>query len=413
MNQYNNMLNDDEAVIREMPKVVLHLHLDGSLRPETVKEWIDELLSLTSKLEEISGQSRLEQLPENAKKHINSFRGNVGEWLKDLINCGISTVSLEDVVSKLTVEPENKDLNQYLEKFDLPLFFLQTEEHIERATFELYEDLYNQGVKYAEVRFAPSLHLNSGLSYDRVVEAAIRGMNKAKEKYRIMGHLILCCMRGEGEENRKANEETVNVAERYLGKGVCALDLAGAEALFPTENFKDIFEKAKEKNIPFTIHAGEAAGPESIIEALKMGAQRIGHGIRCIENPAVVKLLSRLKIPLEICPISEIQTNATKKEKFPIGELLRCKIPITISSDNNTVSGTDIITDTMWVVESNDLILNDLITIQENATEVIFGTDEEKVVLKNSIEGFVQRLKDDKAEKSRKKHESKGVEIGD
>lgn len=401
----------DEEILQEIPKVVLHLHLDGSLRPETVKEWIDELLSKTSKLNGNQEESIVEQLPENAQKHLESLKGNVGEWLKKLINSGISEVTLGKVKEMLTVESDNKDLNQYLEKFDLPLHFLQTEEHIERATFELYEDLHNQGVKYAEVRFAPSLHLSGGLSYDKIVEAAIRGMDRANKEYGIMGHLILCCMRGEGKDNKEANQETVNVAERYLGKGVCALDLAGAEALYPTENFIDIFKDAKEKNIPFTIHAGEAAGPKSIIEALKMGAARIGHGIRCIEDTEVVKILSRFKIPLEICPVSEVQTNAAQKDKFPLADLLRCNIPATISSDNNTVSGTNIINDLKWVIENTDLILDDLLRMQENAKEAIFGTEEEKDEIEASMEEYKQKQRKLQEDKRRRKIESSGLII--
>lgn len=414
--------------IFEMPKVVLHLHLDGSLRPETVKEWIDKLLSKTSKLKRDKEKSIVEQLPEGAQKHLEALEGNVGEWIKELINSGKSKVALEDVKKMLTVEPDNKDLNQYLEKFDLPLYFLQTEEHIERASFELYEDLHNQGVKYAEVRFAPSLHLKGGLSYDKVVEAAISGMNSAKEKYGIMGHLILCCMRGEGEANKEANKETVNVAERYLEKGVCALDLAGAEALYPTENFKDIFEEAKEKNIPFTIHAGEAAGPESVIEALKMGAKRIGHGIRCYESPEVVKFLSlsktssENKIALEICPVSEIQTCAVEKDKFPLVDLLRCGVPVTVSSDNDTVSGTNINNDLEWVLENASLTkkgpletirltVKDLLGMQKNATKAIFGTEEEKEQLESIIEEYEQEQKRLQEERSRKKRESEGMII--
>ena len=398
-----------EDEIRKIPKVVLHLHLDGSLRPETVKEWIEELLSITSKLKNDSQNSIIEQLPEGAKKHLEGLKGNVGDWLKELIESGNSKVSLEEVKKMLTVEPDNKDLNQYLEKFDLPLYFLQTEEHIERATFEIYEDLHNQGVKYAEVRFAPSLHLNGGLTYEKIVEAAIRGMNKAKEKYGIMGHLILCCMRG--NDNKENNIETVNVAKKYLGEGVCALDLAGAEALFPTEDFKDIFKLAKENEIPFTIHAGEAAGPESIIEALKMGATRIGHGIRCIEDKRVVKILSLHRIPLEICPISEIQTNAAKQDKFPVEDLLRCDVPVTVSSDNNTVSGTNILKDIEWLVDNNNLGIDEVLKIQTNAANSIYGTEEEKLAINSELREYIEEERRQKEEKSRIKKESNGLII--
>jgi len=205
------MTQSELKKIQEMPKTILHLHLDGSLRPETVHKWLKQ-------------------------------QG------KD--------VSLEQVQKDLMVDKECRDLNEYLEKFDLPLEVLQTEEHIEQAAYELFEDLEKQNVIYAEVRFAPSLHTKEGLNQNEIVEAAIRGMNKAKEKFEIDGNLILCCMRG---ENRLiSNLMTVAATKKYLGKGVAGLDLAGAEALYPTKNFKDIFKIAKDSNIPFTIHAGEA-----------------------------------------------------------------------------------------------------------------------------------------------------------
>lgn len=198
--------------IEEMPKAVLHLHLDGSLRPETVYSWLKE-----------EGKD----------------------------------VTLEQVQTDLMVDKDCRDLNEYLQKFDLPLQVLQTEGNIEQATFELFEDLAKQNVIYAEVRFAPSLHIEKGLNYNKILKAAIRGMNNAKEKFGIEGNLILCYMRG--ENNTISNLQTLAAAKKYLGKGVCALDLAGAEALYPTNKFEDMFRLAQEFGVPFTIHAGEAA----------------------------------------------------------------------------------------------------------------------------------------------------------
>lgn len=197
--------------IEEMPKAVLHLHLDGSLRPETVYEWL--------------------------KKEGKN-------------------VTLEQVQKDLMVNKDCRDLNEYLQKFDLPLQVLQSEEHIEQATYELFEDLAKQNVVYAEIRFAPTLHTDDGLKYNKIIKSAIAGMDKAKNKFKIDGNLILCCMRG--EDNTISNLQTIAVAKKYLNKGVCAIDLAGAEGLYPTKDFKDIFGIAREFDIPFTIHAGEA-----------------------------------------------------------------------------------------------------------------------------------------------------------
>lgn len=339
--------------IEEMPKVVLHLHLDGSLRPETVQEWIKEMLG------------------------------------KD--------VSLENVRAMLMVDKDCRDLNQYLEKFDLPAKVLQTKEHIERATYELYEDLARQNVKYAEVRYAPSKHLKGGLSLDEVVEASISGLDRAKKDLGIDGGLILCAMRGDDEETHKQNLATIETAKKYLGKGVCAVDLAGAEALFKTSNFEDVFSLAREQGIPMTIHAGEADGPESIRTALSFGAKRIGHGVRCIEDEALMDELAEKKIPLEVCPISNMQTQAVTG-KHPLEQLYRRGLATTISTDNNTVSNTNILEEYDYVLKNSNLRVEDLINMNETSARNIFGTEEQKQELVSKIEEY--RKKEKQKEKS-------------
>ena len=335
-------------VIKSMPKAILHLHLDGSLRPETVHKWLQE-------------------------------RGE--------------DVTLEEVKKRLMVDEGCRDLNRYLEKFDLPVELLQSEEHIEQATYELFEDLAKQNVIYAEVRFAPQLHTQEGLEYEAIVEAAIRGMEKAKQEYGIDGNLILCCMRG--EDNTVSNLRTVAVAKNYLNKGVCALDLAGAEALFPTSEFEDIFKLAKKLEIPFTIHAGEADGPKSIKKALEYGAKRIGHGVRCLEDVALVMELIQKEIPLEVCPISNLQTRATG-ENHPIEKLYRLGLKTTISPDNNTVSNTDIIEEYKWILENTSLTVEDLKQMNINAIRGAFISPQKKAELIAELE---QKEKDTSIQK--------------
>lgn len=326
--------------ILEMPKIVLHLHLDGSLKPETVKEWLKE-----------EGED----------------------------------ISLEEVKKKLMVNKDCRDLNEYLEKFELPSKVLQTKQHIERATYEVFENLSKQNVIYAEVRFAPSKHLAGGLSYNEVVEAAIQGMNKAKEEFKIDGNLILCCMRG--DNNEKENLETINVAKKYLNKGVVAVDLAGAEALFKTEKFKEIFKYAKELDVPFTIHAGEADGPKSIRKALEFGAKRIGHGVRCIEDKNLFCELVEKQIPLEICPTSNLQTQAINGE-YPLEKLYRKGICVTVSTDNDTVSNTNILEEYDWIFKNTGLMIDDLIHMNINAARNIFGTPMQKANLTAKVNKY-------------------------
>jgi len=327
------MNKETEKVIQEMPKVILHLHLDGSLRPETVYKWLKE-----------QGEE----------------------------------ITLDEVKDRLMVDKDCRDLNQYLEKFALPVEVLQSEEHIEQATFELFEDLAIQKVIYAEVRFAPSLHTKQGLSYLQIVEAAIRGMERAKPVFAIDGNLILCCMRG--KENLKENFETLEIAKKYLGNGVCAVDLAGAEAIFATDEFKDLFIKVRELEIPFTIHAGEAAGPESIKKAIEFGALRIGHGVRCLEDSSLVEEIIEKSIVLEVCPISNLQTKATG-EPHPIDKIFGAGVKTTINTDNNTVSNTSLIDEYRYVLENTDLIIEDIKRMNVIAAEASFVSEDKKVEL--------------------------------
>lgn len=316
--------------IHKMKKIILHIHLDGSLRPTTVQEWLLE------------------------------------DGLK---------LELKQIQSKLMINENCENLNEYLKKFDLPMQVLQSEQRLERATYEIYEDLAKQNVIYAEVRYAPCKHVTVQLSYEKVVEATIRGMRKAKKEFNIDGNLILCCMRG--SDNQTDNLETISVAKQYLGKGVCAVDLAGAEDLFKTENFENIFTIAKQKDIPFTIHAGEASGPKSIKKAIEFGAKRIGHGIRCIEDSVLIQKLKNKNITLEICPTSNIQTQAIKG-KHPLEELYNRKILTTINTDNNTVSNTNLEKEYIWVLENTNLKYSDLEQMNVNAAKAIFDTQAKK-----------------------------------
>lgn len=191
--------------------VDLHLHLDGALSLESVKE--------LATIQEI-------EIPN----------------------------SDEEILHRIRVSKDCQSLNEFLKKFTFPCSLLQTEIGIKTAMQNLLKELKEQGLMYAEIRFAPQKSTEKGLTQEQVVKAAIEGMKNAP----IMCHLILCCMRG--ADNEQENMETVKVASKYLGKGVCAVDLAGAEALFPTSGFSEPFAFAKKKNIPFTIHAGEADG---------------------------------------------------------------------------------------------------------------------------------------------------------
>lgn len=225
-------------------------------------------------------------------------------------------------------------LNEYLRCFDLPLALLQNGEALEKAAYALCVDLRRQGLLYAEIRFAPQLHTRQGLTQAQAVEAVGRGIARSK----FPAQSILCCMRG-GESY--ANQETLRVAAKALGAGVCACDLAGAEALYPTGDYKGLFAQARSWGIPFTIHAGEAAGPQSVWDALGMGARRVGHGVRAGEDPALLGRLAAGQVPLELCFTSNLQTKAVPgPQAFPLQEYLAQGVCCTVNTDNMTVSGT-------------------------------------------------------------------------
>ena len=200
----------------------------------------------------------------------------------------------EEIKEKLVVSPGCRNLGEYLEKFDLPLQVLQTGESMEFAVYRLLERLHAQGLCRAEIRFAPQLHTEKGLTQKEAVQAAIQGLVRGTEDFGISAGLILCCMRG--AQNQAQNLETVAVAESFLGQGVCALDLAGNEAAWPTGDFADLFLQAGQRGIPAVIHAGEAAGPESVRKALELGAVRIGHGIHAAQDQELVGILKDKKM---------------------------------------------------------------------------------------------------------------------
>lgn len=285
---------------------------------------------------------------------------------RELANIQGMEIKSEKELKKLMVAPKDcRDLNDYLTKFDYPLKLLQTEKAITYSVYELLKIQKLQGLVYSEIRFAPQLHTRKGLSQEQIVAAALRGTQG------FSCGLILCCMRG--ANNQAMNLETLEAAEKYMGKGVVALDLAGAEALFPTENFEELFRKAGKKGIPFTIHAGEAAGPESIWKALEFGASRIGHGVRCLEDKVLVQRLAQDQIPLELCPTSNMNTKVFDNiTRYPIMRFLDEGIKVTINTDNMTVSNTTLRKEFQLVSDTFRLNKTEIERLMKNAAESIF-----------------------------------------
>ena len=282
------------------------------------------------------------------------------------------------------VSPYCSNLSEYLEKFVLPLQVLQTGECIEYAVYELLRDVYSQGLCYVEIRFAPQLHTKSHLTQDEAVSAAVKGLKRGTTDFDIKAQLILCCMRN--NSNHKENEETVRMALKYLGNGVCAIDLAGNEAAYPTGDFADIFRQAASEGIPFTIHAGEAAGAESVWKALELGAVRIGHGIRSASDKALMDTLSEKGIYLEMCYSSNMQTHAVdKSQDYPLRLFIDRGVNVTINTDNMTVSGTTLKREYQILQKQFAFTENELKSLALNSAYAAFLPEADKRLLYDKV----------------------------
>lgn len=280
----------------------------------------------------------------------------------------------------LRVSPDCRDLNEYLTKFALPLTLLQTKAGIAESVYLLLEELKAEGVIYAETRFAPQLHCDKGLTQADAIEAAIEGLKRSG----LPGGLILCCMRG--GDTKEANLETVRLAAEYLNKGVFAVDLAGAEAIFPTEDYEEEFALARQLQVPYTIHAGEADGPDSVRKALSFGTKRIGHGVRCVEDPELVAELAAQKILLECCPTSNLQTQIfPDKNSLPFRKFLDAGLRFTINTDNISVSGTSLRREWALVIDTFHLTEAEVMGILLNAADGCFAGEDVKENLRKTI----------------------------
>lgn len=320
--------------------VDLHLHLDGSLSAKAIIE--------VAKKENI-------KLPTYDEKELDTF-------LRVPNNC--------------------ESLNEYLERFALPNLVLQSKQGLEICTFDLLKRLAEDGLKYVEIRMAPQLSTNGGLKQEQVVAILLKTMKKAR-KNGIFSNLILCMMRGNNTHEK--NFETIKVAKKFLGKGVVAMDLAGAEALFPNELFKEEFSKIREYNIPLTIHSGEAAGSESVKSALNFGARRIGHGIHSIDDQKVIDELIKRNVCLEICPKSNLDTKTIAKyEDLPIKKFMDQGVKITINTDDMTVSNTTLKQEFETLVKLG-LNSKNLQEITENSIDFAFCNDKIKSSLRALI----------------------------
>lgn len=289
----------------------------------------------------------------------------------------------EELKAMMSLTEDCKDLNDYLARFDLACSLLHTREALDTCMYDLLCDLHEQGLIYAEVRFAPQKSCEKGLSQREAVEAALAGIRRAP----IPCGLILSMMRGDDEATHDANLETVRVAKELLGKGVVAIDLAGAEGLYPTRIFEYAFAEARESGIPIIIHAGEAAGADSVLEAILAGAVRIGHGVRGLEDQRVIDELIARNITLELCPTSNIDTGIYRSyADYPLRRLIDAGVKVCVNTDDMTVSDTDLQQEWHHLIDTFQLHEFEVGHLLLNAVNASFASEELKQQLRETVQ---------------------------
>ncbi|MBQ0987355.1 adenosine deaminase [Streptomyces sp. F63] len=347
----------DADQIRRAPKALLHDHLDGGLRPATVVE--------------LAAEQGYDGLPETDPAAL-------GRWFREAADSG--------------------SLERYLETFAHTCAVMQTREALFRVAAECAEDLAADGVVYAEVRYAPEQHLTGGLSLEQVVEAVNEGFREGERRARENGHRIRVGALLTAMRHAARSLEIAELANRYRDLGVVGFDIAGAEAGFPPTRHLDAFEYLKRENNHFTIHAGEAFGLPSIWQALQWcGADRLGHGVRIIDDIQVagdgtVKL-GRLasyvrdkRVPLELCPTSNLQTGAAESyREHPIGLLRELCFRATVNTDNRLMSGTSMSTEFERLVEAFGYTLDDMQWFTVNAMKSAFIPFDERLAMINDV----------------------------
>ena len=324
----------DEETFRAMPKAELHVHLDGSLRPETMIELARE-----------QGVRLPADDPEALRRYMHVT--------------------------------DARNLVDYLARFDITLSLMQNAEAMERIAFELAEDLAGENVRYAEIRYSPILHTRGAMPLTETVDAPLRGLARATEAFGIRTALIVCGIRNmEPSTSRDLADLTV----AYKNRGVVAFDLAGAEYNYPARKHRNAFYTVINRNMAATIHAGEAYGSESIHQALHYcKANRIGHGTRLFEDADLMRYVRDFRVPLEICLTSNVQTRVVASfAEHPLRMYYDEGLVVTLNTDNRLMSGTTLTNEYRLAAEHLGFTLAELQHIALMAFEAAFLPWDEK-----------------------------------
>jgi adenosine deaminase len=344
-------------MIRHAPKALLHDHLDGGLRPATVLD--------------IAGQVGYEDLPATDEAELAT-------WFRTAAHSG--------------------SLVRYLEPFAHTVAVMQTPAALHRVAYECVEDLAADSVVYAEVRFAPELHINQGLSLDDVVDAVLAGFADGEKAAAAEGRTITVRCLVTAMRQAARSREIAELAIRFRDKGVVGFDIAGAEAGYPPSRHLDAFEYMRNNNARFTIHAGEAFGLPSIHEAIAFcGADRLGHGVRIVDDIQVqadgtvhlgrlAAILRDKRIPFEMCPSSNVQTGAVRSiANHPFDLLARLRFRVTVNTDNRLMSDTTMSQEMHRLVEAFGYGWSDLERFTINAMKSAFIAFDERLALIDEI----------------------------
>jgi len=329
-----------EDIIRAVPKVLLHDHLDGGLRPQTIIELAKDI--------------KYNKLPTDDPEEL-------AQWFHRGANKG--------------------NLVEYLQGFEHTCAVMQTKEALERVAYEMMEDMQKDGVCYVETRFAPVFHTSKNIYNDDVVNAVLDGLERGKRDFNVGYGLIICGMR-----NMKNTLEYAELAVNFRHRGVVGFDLAGEEGGYPPKKHIEAFQYIQRENFNITIHAGEAFGKESIWQAIQWcSAHRIGHATRLMDDLIrdadgnvigmgdLAQYVLDKRIPLEICLLSNVHTGAIDKiENHPFGVLYKEKFRVTINTDDRLMSDTNMTKEFMTATKYFNISLEDIEKITINSMKSAF-----------------------------------------
>ncbi|WP_413628259.1 adenosine deaminase [Fructilactobacillus vespulae] len=333
----------DKVAIQKFPKAELHCHLDGSIRPQT--------------LQKIAAMTGAE----------------------------IGT-DLATVMEKMTAPQNAENLADYLQPFEFVLQYLQSEKALEMAAFDVMEQAYHDGVKYIEIRFAPSLSMEKGLTVAETIAAVAAGISHAERQFPIYGNILVCGMRTDSE-----NEvEQIFTRSKAINEKVVGIDLAGPEVAGFVADYQDSFALIVDgEKVQLTLHAGECGCANNILAAIAAGSKRIGHGIAALGNQDVEEQLLEKEVCIEGCPTSNVQTHALKsKSDYPFQRWMKQGQKLCLNTDNRTVSVTTLTDEYYEMAVHHEMTMQQLKQCNQNAVQSSFASAPLKAELLEAISEY-------------------------